>query len=125
MEQLQLGTPFSWGVIAIISLVVAGAMIVYLVRTKEQKTAAFDDVGGVLKLDWTRTGRIDFHVSSANSAGPQQLLLRVEEKKIIENPMGENVVQLRWRLATLDEAKEVVVCWNKRNTEDGQPNQTA
>ena len=39
-------------------------------------------------------------------------MLRVEEKKITENAMGQDIVQLRWRLATLDEAKEVVVCWN-------------
>jgi hypothetical protein len=45
-------------------------------------------------------------------ATPQQLVLRVEEKKIIENSMGEDVAQLRWRLATVEEAKEVVVCWN-------------
>jgi hypothetical protein len=108
----QLNTPFSWGVIAVIALAVAAAMIIYAVRTKEQKTETFDDVGGVLKYDWARTGKIDFHVVAPNSPAPQRLILRVEEKKIIENPMGEDVVQLRWRLATVEEAKEVVVCWN-------------
>jgi len=26
--------------------------------------------------------------------------------------MGQEVAQLRWRLATVEEAKEVVACWN-------------
>jgi hypothetical protein len=26
--------------------------------------------------------------------------------------MGQEVTQLRWRLATVEEAKEVVACWN-------------
>jgi hypothetical protein len=46
------------------------------------------------------------------STSPQQLILRVGEKRIIENSMGEDVIQLRWRFATMEEAKEVVVCWN-------------
>jgi hypothetical protein len=32
----------------------------------------------------------------------------------MENPMGQEVTQLRWRLATMEEAKEVVACWNAR-----------
>jgi hypothetical protein len=47
-------------------------------------------------------------------ASPQTPILRVEEKTIIENAMGQDVVQLRWRLANLEEAKEVVVCRNAR-----------
>jgi hypothetical protein len=108
----QLGTPFSWGVIAVIALAVAAAMIIYAVRKKDEKSPSFGEVDGVLKYDWARTGRIDFHVGAPGSSAPQRLILRVEEKKIIENPMGEDVVQLRWRLATVEEAKEVVVCWN-------------
>jgi hypothetical protein len=117
----QLTTPFPWGVIAVIALVVAAAMIIHAVRTKDEKAVSFDEVGGVLKQDWTRTGKIDFHVAAPNSTKPQQLILRVEEKKIIENPMGEDVVQLRWRFATVDEAKEVVICWNKHHGEDRPP----
>lgn len=83
---------------------------------KEQKPAAFGHVDGVLKQDWTRTGNIDFHAPALESAAPQPLTLRVEEKKITENAMGQDVVELRWRLATLEEAKEVVVCWNARQS---------
>jgi len=34
-------------------------------------------------------------------------------------------MQLRWRLATVDEAKEVVVCWNKRKSEEYSPNKVS
>jgi hypothetical protein len=107
-----MNTPFSWGVIAVIALAVAAAMIIYAVRKKDEKAPSFGDVDGILKQDWARTGKIDFHVTALKSASPQQLLLRVEEKKIVENSVGEDVVQLRWRLATLEEAKELVICWN-------------
>ncbi len=81
-------------------------------RKKAPTSVSFDDVDGVLKQDWTRTGNIDFHARSLDSASPQQLILRIEESKIVENAMGQDVVQLRWRLATLEEAKEVVARWN-------------
>ncbi len=81
-------------------------------RKKAPTPVSFDDIDGVLKQDWARTGNIDFHARSLDSASPQQLILRVEESKIVENAMGQDVVQLRWRLAALEEAKEVVACWN-------------
>jgi hypothetical protein len=44
-------------------------MIIYAVRTKEQKAETFDNVGGVLK-HWARTGNIDFHVVAPESSAP-------------------------------------------------------
>ena len=81
-------------------------------RKKVPTVVSFEDIDGVLKEDWKRTGNIDFHARSLDSTSPQYLILRVEERKIIENAMGQDVVQLRWRLATLDEGKEVVARWN-------------
>jgi len=124
MDQVlaALGTPFSWGVIAAIALTVSAALIIYGIRNRHLKIVTFDEMDEVLKQDWTRTGKIDFHVVKPASTAPQQLIPRVEEKKIVENPMGEDVTQLRWRLATVDEAKELVVCWNKRKLEYNPPN---
>jgi hypothetical protein len=87
-------------------------MEIYAARKKHELDPSFSEVDGILKQDWTRTGKIDFRATDLDSKSPQQLILRVEEKKIIENSMDEDVVQLRWRLATLAEAKEVVVLWN-------------
>jgi hypothetical protein len=107
---------FAWVVLAIaVAGVVAGGLImVFGFRKTEQKPLAFGQIDGVLKQDWTRTGNIDFHAAALESASPQPLTLRVEEKRVTENAMGQDVVELRWRLATLDEAKELVVCWNTR-----------
>jgi len=108
---------FAWAfvaIIAIIGVVVGGLIMMFGFPKKEQKPAAFGEVDGIMKQDWTRTGNIDFHAAALESTSPQPLTLRVEEKKITENAMGQDVVELRWRLATLEEAKEVVICWNTR-----------
>ena len=107
---------FPWSMVAIIGVVVGGVVMMFGIRKKEQKPAAFGHVDGIVKQDWTRTGNIDFHAAALESTSPQPLTLRVEEKKITENAMGQDVVELRWRLATLEEAKEIVVCWNARQT---------
>ena len=111
---------FAWAfvaIIAIIGVVVGGLIMMFGFPKKEQKPAAFGEVDGIMKQDWTRTGNIDFHAAALESTSPQPLTLRVEEKKITENAMGQDVVELRWRLATLEEAKEVVVCWNARQSQ--------
>jgi hypothetical protein len=105
---------YVWGIVAIVGVVVGGAIMVFGFRKSEQKSTVFDQIDGVMKQDWTRTGNIDFHAAALESAYPQPLTLRVEEKRITENAMGQDVVELRWRLATLEEAKELVVCWNAR-----------
>jgi hypothetical protein len=109
---------FAWVILAIaIAGVIAGGLIMaFGFRKTEQKSMPFDQIEGVLKQDWTRTGNIDFHAAALESASPQPLTLRVEEKRITENAMGQDVVELRWRLATLEEAKDLVVCWNSRQT---------
>jgi hypothetical protein len=106
----------SW-VIAAIGALVGGPIMMFGVRNTGQKPTAFDRIAGALKQDWIRTGNIDFHASELESASPQPLRLRVEEKRVIESAAGQDIVELRWRLATLEEGKELVVCWNARQTE--------
>jgi hypothetical protein len=91
-------------------------IFVYALRRKVAKRDSLDVIG-ILKQDWTRTGNIDFRVEELESASPQVCVLRVEERKILENAMGQDTVQLRWRLATLQDAKEIVVHWNRRQSE--------
>jgi hypothetical protein len=109
---------FAWIILAIaIAGVIAGGLIMaFGFRKTEHKPLAFGQIEGALKQDWTRTGNIDFHAAALESASPQPLTLRVEEKRVTENAMGQDVVELRWRLATLEEAKELVICWNSRQT---------
>jgi hypothetical protein len=113
----HLGAPFMWSIVAVLGIAVAAAMIaygIYAIRKKDEPDPLYGGVSGTLKEDWARTGNIDFHVVALESASPQHFILRVEERKIMENPMGQEVTQLRWRLATMEEAKEVVACWNAR-----------
>ena len=105
---------YAWGIVAIVGVVVGGLIMAFGFRKTEYKSTAFDQIDGVMKQDWTRTGNIDFHAAALDSASPQPLTLRVEEKRVTENAMGQDVVELRWRLATLEEAKELVICWNAR-----------
>jgi len=81
-------------------------------RKDDQKPVDFSPIGAALKQDWMRTGNIDFHASANESSSPQPLRLLVEEKRVIESVAGQDVVELRWRLATLEEGKQLVVCWN-------------
>jgi hypothetical protein len=107
-----------WVILAIatIGVVAGGSIMAFGFRKSERKPLAFAQIDGVLKQDWTRTGNIDFHAAALESSSPQPLTLRVEEKRVTENAMGQDVIELRWRLATLEEAKELVVCWNARQT---------
>ena len=101
-------------VIAAIGALVGGPIMMLGVRNSGQKPVPFDQVAGALKQDWTRTGNIDFHASSLESSSPQPLRLRVEEKRVMESAAGQDIIELRWRLATLGEGKELLVCWNSR-----------
>jgi hypothetical protein len=105
----------TWVVVAIGALV-GGPIMMFGYRKTDQKPVAFGQIVGALKQDWTRTGNIDFHASALESSSPQPLRLRVEEKRVTESAAGQDVVELRWRLATLEEGKALVVCWNARQT---------
>jgi hypothetical protein len=105
---------FAWIILAVAGVVAGGSIMAFGFRKTEQKPTAFGQIDGILKQDWVRTGNIDFHAAALESASPQPLTLRVEERRVTENAMGQDVVELRWRLATVDEAKELVVCWNSR-----------
>ena len=54
------------------------------------------------------TGRIDFVDPHSNG----DLLLQVEETQIVNSPGGVEHREIRWRRATLDEAKMVLVSYH-------------
>jgi len=93
--------------------------MIFAFLKRSRKFTVFSDIDGVVKQEWMRTGNIDFHIAELEMM-PQLLALRVEEKKVMENAMGQDIVQLRWRLATLEEAKEIVVFWNASKSERNQ-----
>ena len=57
---------------------------------------------------WTSTGRIDF--VDPGSAG--DFILQVEDTRIVESAGGVEHRDIRWRKATLDEAKRVIAAYH-------------
>jgi hypothetical protein len=88
------------------------AYSIYAFRKKDEPDPLFGGVSGTLKQDWARTGLIDFHVVAIEITSPQQSFSESRKKRQSKIRWGQEVTQLRWRLATVEEAKEVVACWN-------------
>jgi hypothetical protein len=83
---------------------------------KADKKPAPGRIIGDVKQDWTPTGKIDFRAPTLESSTPQPIRLWVEENRITETVVGQRVEELRWRLATIEEGKKLVICWNARQS---------
>ena len=70
---------------------------------------------GVVRRDWVPTGRIDFatQLNGSDDTQPSEFKLLVEERRIVESIAGSENLEIRWRLATLREAKAVVAQYHK------------
>jgi hypothetical protein len=66
------------------------------------------DGGAADKIGWKSTGRIDF--SDPNAIG--KLMLEVEETRSAIGSLGVEHREIRWRSATVDEAKMVLESYN-------------
>jgi hypothetical protein len=79
--------------------------------------AKADATPAIIKRNWVPTGRIDFatrfngHAAEADE--PREFKLIVEERRIVESATGLENLEIRWRQATLREAKIVVVQYHK------------
>ncbi len=74
-------------------------------RTRQQPKL---ELGEVVS-DWRPTGKVDF---SQSGAGDSSLFyLQTEEYRVLQSMSGTKHVEVRWRHATLDEAKRVA-SWN-------------
>ena len=102
----------AWGMVAI--GVWVGGLIVIFGSRKADKNPVPGQITGAVKQDWTPTGNIDFRAPTPDSSCPQPIRLWVEEKRITETLVGQRVEELRWRLATIEEGKKLVICWNAR-----------
>ena len=103
----------TWAIVAI-GVLVGGLFMMFGFRKTDHKPMAFGRIDRALKQDWMRTGNIDFYASALESSSPQPLRLLVEEIRVTEGAVGQDIAELRWRFATLEEGKELVVCWNGR-----------
>jgi hypothetical protein len=103
-----------WVIVAIGMLM--GGPIMFVGFRSARKKSAPPRINRALKQDWTPTGNIDFHASTVEGSSPQPLRLWVEESQITESVVGQRIVELRWRPATMEEGKKVVICWKARQT---------
>ena len=90
-----------FGAAAVVFIVAVGMFIALKPKLKRhpETTSTVSD-----KKDWTLTGRIDF----ADSQAVGELVLEVEETRISMSPGGVEHREIRWRRATLPEAKMVL-----------------
>jgi hypothetical protein len=82
-------------------------VLVFLAAYSFSKSRAHDAIAN-LQDGWTPTGRVDF--SDPQSVG--DFILQAEETRIVSGMGGVEHREIRWRKATLDEAKKVVVAYH-------------
>ena len=89
-----------WFSVAAVLLILVGLFAAY----KSKPGAAIPDQ----KNGWTPTGRIDFSDPASNGF----FILQVEDTRIVDSIGGVEHREIRWRCATLDEVKSVVVAYH-------------
>ena len=102
-----------------IALIVAAVLIYMRVAKpeiwKSWKGGKQSPYEGVVKRDWVPTGRIDFaaQLDGNEDTQPSEFKLLVEEHRIVESIAGNEHLELKWRPATLREAKAVATQYHK------------
>jgi hypothetical protein len=90
---------------AAVLVVLVGAFVAYsFYKPKPQR----DDPIQNRQEGWSPTGRIDF--MDRQSSG--DFVLQVEDTRIADSVSGVEHREIRWRKATLDEAKRVIVAYH-------------
>jgi hypothetical protein len=97
-----------FGAAAVVFVVAVGLFIALRPKPKRQTEAAADAAD---RMGWTLTGRID--LADPRSVGA--LVLEVEETRISVSPSGVEHREIRWRRATLPEAKIVLESYHAQH----------
>jgi hypothetical protein len=101
-----LGPEITMGLVLLVpALLVVIIVMFFRARTRKQRLVARSQSN--VKRDWQPTGNINFIVPE-DVVGPDQFVLEVEENRVIELLGGGTTLEIRFRLATLDEAKRIV-----------------
>jgi hypothetical protein len=102
---------------AAVLVVVIGLLMLLKPKPKRQS----DAIGYAAdNKEWVLTRRIDF--ADPHSAGEH--VLQVEETRIVKSPGGVEHREIRWRTATLDEVKMVLVSYHAQQNLFMSPNYT-
>jgi hypothetical protein len=103
-----------WLVLAAILIV---AILGYLAARRAGVGSADGSEGGKVISDWTPTGRIDFAGPSMDAGSgdtPASFYLQAEEIRMLVSFSGIERKEIRWRKATLSEAKKVVNVFHRQ-----------
>jgi hypothetical protein len=107
-------SPVFWLVLAAVLVI---AVVGYLVaRRAGVVSPAGSDAGKVIS-DWTPTGRIDFagpSMDATTSDTPASFYLQAEDIRLLVSFSGIERKEIRWRKATLSEAKKVVNVFHRQ-----------
>jgi hypothetical protein len=103
-----LTNPWLWLAAAGGFIALLGLLMAYNTRRSKSQEAVRAQQDG-----WTATGRIDF--SGPIDADPNSIgifLLQAEDTRIVNSVGGVDHREIRWRKATLNEAKKVVLAYH-------------
>jgi hypothetical protein len=95
-----------WIGAAAVVVIFIGALAAYRLKKPKSHHRALSNVAP--QNGWTATGRIDFVHPQSSS----EFILQVEETRIVDTMGGVEHREIRWRRATLDEAKTVLVSYH-------------
>src|SRR3954467_47425 len=97
------------GILLLVSSGIAAIALLLLYISPRQKKEPEDAVKAT--SDWQPTGKIDFYSPEAPKEDkvPATFVLRVEDYRTVESISGVEHMEIRWRNATLAEAKSVVI----------------
>jgi hypothetical protein len=102
-------------------LVLAAALVIaivgYLVARRGGVGSASPSEAGKVISDWTPTGRIDFagpSMDATTAETPASFYLQAEDIRLLVSFSGIERKEIRWRKATLSEAKKVVNVFHRQ-----------
>ena len=111
--------PVFWAALATVMVII----IVAYVATRGARISASSENEHVKVIqDWTPTGRIDFVAPSMDenaSDAPASIYLQAEDTRHLVSFSGIERKEMRWRKATVNEAKQVAVTFHRQMT--GEP----
>jgi hypothetical protein len=113
------GSPVFWLVLAMV-LVIATVGYIATLRAAKVGSTSVGEAGKVAH-DWTPTGRIDFvgpSMDATTAETPASFYLRAEDIRLLVSFSGIERKEIRWRKATLNEAKRVVNIFHRRMAND-------
>jgi hypothetical protein len=101
------------GVLFVLLSVVAAIALVTLLLFSRLKGKLEESVANA--SEWQPTSKIDFYCINRprDDKAPATFVLRVEDQRIVESISGVTHTEIRWRNATLAEAKSVVAAYQK------------